>query len=251
MDYLWQTHLGSDVSYDAIYHQSPRKEIASFFNDPPGVVLDIGCGGGGAGKQIKEKFPGTKVIGIELNKHAAEQARQHLDLVICESIDTLELTEHIGSQRIDTVLLLDVLEHLYDPWRALVRIRNWLEQGTRVLASLPNIRNLANLDELAGGNWTYGANGVLDITHVRFFTRSSLRKLFEETGYVVQQMIPLTQPEALEPRVVDRRPGQIVTRNMAIKYQNFEELEELYALQYVIDARPAPGVPLTTGGRGR
>jgi O-antigen biosynthesis protein len=251
MDYLWQTHLGADVSFDPLYHQSPRKEIASFFNDAPGVVLDIGCGGGGTGRLIKEKFPGTKVIGIELNLHAAEQARQHLDLVICDNIDTLELNEHIGSQHIDTVLLLDILEHLYDPWRALVRIHSWLDQGVRVLASIPNIRNLGNLDELAGGNWNYGPNGVLDITHLRFFTRASLRRLFEETGYVVQQMIPLTQPKLLERYVVDRRPGEIVTRHMTIRYVDFEELEELYALQYVIDARPAPSVPSTAGGRGR
>jgi O-antigen biosynthesis protein len=249
MGFLWQTHLGQNVSFDPVYHQSPRNEIASFFNDAPGTVLDVGCGGGGTGKLLKEKFPGTKVIGIELNEHAAEQAREHLDLVICDNINTLELKKHIGSQRVDTVLLLDVLEHLYDPWRALVRIRGWVEQGTRVLASLPNIRNLVNLDELAGGNWNYGPDGVLDITHVRFFTRASLRKLFEETGYVVEQMIPLTQPERVERCVVDRQPGQIVTRHMTIRYQDFEELEDLYALQYVIDARPAPA-PSTMGGRG-
>jgi hypothetical protein len=64
-------------------------------------------------------------------------------------------------------------------------------------------------------------------------------------------MIPLTQPKLLERYVVDRRPGEIVTRHMTIRYVDFEELEELYALQYVIDARPAPSVPSTAGGRGR
>jgi 2-polyprenyl-3-methyl-5-hydroxy-6-metoxy-1,4-benzoquinol methylase len=243
MSYLWQTHLGTDVSFDSQYHQSERSEIASFFSESPGTVLDIGCGGGGTGKLIKQKFPGTRVIGIELNRHAAEHARQHLDLVICEDIDTLDLAEHIGTTRIDAVLLLDVLEHLYDPWKALVRVRAWLDESARVLASVPNIRNLANLDQLAAGHWTYGPNGVLDITHVRFFTRESLRALFEETGYVVKHMTPLTQPQWLERHVVDRRPGQIVTQNMTIRYRDFDELEELYALQYVIDARVAPALP--------
>jgi hypothetical protein len=62
-----------------------------------------------------------------------------------------------------------VLEHLYDPWRALTRIRTWLAADTRVLASVPNIRNLVNLHELAAGAWEYGPHGVLDVTHVRVF----------------------------------------------------------------------------------
>lgn len=247
MSYLWQTHLGTDVAFDPQYHQSGRTEILSFLNEPPGVVVDVGCGAGGVGKLIKEKFPGTRVIGIELNAHAAEHARGVLDTVICESVDTLSLKDHIGSVPIGTVLLLDVLEHLYDPWRTLVRIRGWLAEDTRVLASIPNIRNLANLDELAGGRWTYGPNGVLDITHLRFFTRSSLRALFEETGYRVRQMTPLTQPAMVEHYVRDRRPGRIVTRHMTIHYRDFDELEELYALQFVIDARRAPNLAEVTG----
>jgi O-antigen biosynthesis protein len=118
-----------------------------------------------------------------------------------------------------------------------LHIRGWLAAGTRVLASVPNIRNLANLDELAGGRWEYGPNGVLDITHVRFFTRDSLKRLFEETGYVVERMEPLTQPTPLDRLVVARRPGRIVTRNISIAFRGIEDLEELYALQWVVDAR--------------
>jgi len=70
VSYVWQTHLRDEVSFDPVYHQNPRTEIASFINDPPGVVLDIGCGGGATGKLIKEKFPGTRVIGIESNPYA-------------------------------------------------------------------------------------------------------------------------------------------------------------------------------------
>jgi len=205
--------------------------------------LDIGCGGGATGKLIKEKFPGTRVIGIELNPRAAEYARQFLDDVICASIDDVELAHHVGEVTIGTVLLLDVLEHLYDPWRALTRIRSWIAPTTRVLASVPNIRNLANLDELAGGSWEYGPHGVLDITHIRFFTRSTLRRLFEETGYVVEHLEPLTQPAWIDRHVIARRPGRLVTPNVSIAFRDREELEELYALQYVVDARAAAAPP--------
>jgi 2-polyprenyl-3-methyl-5-hydroxy-6-metoxy-1,4-benzoquinol methylase len=242
MTYLWQTHLGEDVAFDPQYHQNKRLEIASFFNESPGTVLDIGCGGGMTGKLIKEKFPDARVIGIELNPRAAEHARQWLDTVICEDVDTLNLSEHIGGARIDTVMFLDVLEHIYDPWRVLVRVRSWLDEHARVLASVPNIRNIANLDDLAGGHWNYAANGVLDITHVRFFTRESLQRLFEETGYVVRQMVPLTQPKLLDKLVLDRRPGQLVMQNVTLRYRDMDELEDLYALQYVVDAKPVTEV---------
>lgn len=250
MSYVWQTHLADAVSFDPAYHQNPRTEIASFLNDPPGVVLDIGCGGGATGKLVKEKFPETRVIGIESNPHAAAHARQHLDDVLCASIDDVNLAEHVGNVAIGTVLLLDVLEHLYDPWRALTRIRGWLSPDTRILASVPNIRNLANLDELAAGRWTYGPNGVLDITHVRFFTKQTLRQMFEETGYTVLRMEPLTQPKWIDRHVVSRHPGRLQTQHLSIGFRDIDDLEDLYAFQYVVDARVAEsGVLPSPAGR--
>lgn len=239
---VWRTHLAVDTPFDPQYHQNPRVEIASFINDPPGLVLDVGCGGGATGRLIKEKFPGTRVVGIELNQHAADHARQFLDVVVCASIDEVLIAEHIGDAPIGTVLLLDVLEHLYDPWRALTRIRCWLAPGARVLASVPNIRNLVTLDELAAGRWEYGPFGVLDITHLRFFTRDTLRRMFEETGYDVAHMEPLTQPVWVDRHVIARRPGRLVTQNLSIGFRNQDDLEDLYAFQYVVDARAATDV---------
>jgi SAM-dependent methyltransferase len=234
---LWKTHLTAAARFDPGYHQNPREEIVSFINDPPGVVLDVGCGGGATGKLIKDKFPGTRVIGIELNPEAAQHARGLLDDVVCAAIEEIDLARHVPDVRVDTVLLLDVLEHLYDPWHALLHVRTWLAAGTRVLASVPNVRNLLTLDELAGGRWEYGPNGVLDITHVRFFTRQSLARLFEETGYAIEHMEPLTQPTPIDRVVVARSAGRIVMRNLSIAYRSAEDLEELYALQWMVDAR--------------
>jgi SAM-dependent methyltransferase len=239
MAQVWKTHLGDAVPYDEPYHDNTRVEIASFISEPPALVLDIGCGGGATGKLIKQKFPGAKVVGIERNPQAAERARQVLDDVICGDLHEIPMHARLGKARVDLVLLLDVLEHLYDPWRALECVHNWLSPGTRVLASIPNVRNLATLDQLAGGRWNYEANGVLDITHVRFFTKESLRELFEDTGYGIVDMQPLLRPELIDCHVVARRPGRITTKNLTIEFHDLESLEDLYALQYVIDARVA------------
>ncbi len=237
MAHLWQTHLGTDAAFDPRYHTNPRVEIMSFLVEPPGTVLDIGCGGGATGRLVKEKFPGTRVLGIEINPHAAEHARRFLDRVVCAGVDDVDPARDLAGEEIGTVLLLDVLEHLYDPWRALVRIHGWLAPGTRLVASVPNVRNLVTLDAIAAGRFDYEPDGVLDITHVRFFTRDTLRALFEQTGYDVRRLDPLTQPPLVDQVVVDRRPGRVDTRSVSIRYRSFEELEDLYALQYVVDAQ--------------
>ncbi len=241
--HVWQSHLGTDSAFDPAYHTNPRVEIMSFLAEPPGTVLDIGCGGGATGDLVKKKFPGTRVIGIEINPNAAQHARSVLDVVVCAGIDQVDLARDAPGESISTVLLLDVLEHLYDPWRALQRIHRWLAPGTRVIASIPNIRNLQTLSDLAGGHFEYAANGVLDITHVRFFTRRTLQDLFTQTGYEVKRLEPLTQPALIDQVVVHRQPGRLVTRTISVGYRSFEELEDLYALQYVVDARAAVGRP--------
>ena len=248
MEPVWKTHLAADTAFDPQYHENARPEIASFLNEPPGTVLDVGCGAGATGRLIKEKFPGTRVVGIELNPHAAEYARRVIDDVICDSIDNVDLGQRLPGVRVDTVLLLDVLEHLYDPWRALLRVRSWLAIGARVIASVPNIRNLSNLDELAAGRWEYAPNGVLDVTHLRFFTRSTLKRMFEETGFAVIHMEPLTQPTPIERHVLARAPGRLVAHNVTIRYRNFDDLQDLYALQYVVDARATPASTAEPGG---
>ncbi len=237
MTYLWQSHLDTCARFDPAYHMKPRNEVLSFLANPPHSVLDIGCGGGATGKALKEKFPGTRVLGIEVNPLAADHARKWLDAVVCASVEEADAARDFPGERFDTVLLLDVLEHVYDPWRALVHIGGWLVPGTRVIASVPNIRNLVTLSEIAGGRFDYDASGVLDITHVRFFTRATLAELFTQTGYEVTRIDPLTQPALIDQVVVDRRPGRTDTRSISIRYRSFEELEDLYALQYVIDTR--------------
>ena len=242
---LWKTHLGDSVGYDPQYHDNPRVEIASFISEPPALVLDVGCGGGATGRLLKQKFPGIRVVGIESNAAAAAQARQFLDDVIGEPIDTAPVRERLRNERVALVLLLDVLEHLYDPWRSLLNVRSWLAPGTRVLASVPNVRNLVTLDDLAAGRWEYDRNGVLDITHLRFFTKASLRELFEDTGYDVLDTVPIFRPETVDRYVIDRRPGRLTTRNLSISYRDREDLEDLYALQYVVEART--GQPASVG----
>jgi SAM-dependent methyltransferase len=239
---VWQTHLSPDVPVDDEYHAAPRAEIASFFEAPPGLVVDVGCGAGATGALLKRKFPGTVVIGIERNARAAAVARTRLDDVICADLADVRLDERIGDRSIGALLLLDVLEHLVDPWRALVRMRTWLGPESRVLASVPNIRNLETLERLASGHFDYAARGVLDVTHLRFFTRSSLRRMFEETGYDVVSIeaLPHISPDDLS---VERGADRVRTRSLEVRCGTLADLEDLHAFQLVADARMSAAGP--------
>jgi 2-polyprenyl-3-methyl-5-hydroxy-6-metoxy-1,4-benzoquinol methylase len=235
--YVWQKYLGDGLRFDPSYHEVARADIVSFISEPPGTVLDVGCAGGTTGGLIKAKYPGTRVVGIELNADAAAHARQYLDKVVSKDFDALDRQEDLGGEEIGTVLLLDVLEHLIDPWRALLKLKEFITSRTRVLASIPNVRNLATLHELGGGRWQYQRAGVLDITHLRFFTLKEMRDLFEQTGYDIVAADPLTDPDAMQSIVTSHRSGRIDTSRISVKYDSIEELEELYAIQFVVDAR--------------
>lgn len=235
--YVWQSHLGSEVAFDAGYHDVLRSDILSFISDPPGTVLDIGCAAGATGQLVKQKFPGTRVVGIEPNLAAAARARQYLDVVVSKRIEEIDPVLDLGGGEIGVVLLMDVLEHLVDPWRTLLGLHRLITTETRVLASIPNVRNLATLHELAGGRWQYRPAGVLDVTHLRFFTLTEIHELFGQTGYRVLSADPLMHPEPMAGIVTAHEPRRIETSNISVRYQSIDEMEEYFAIQYVIDAR--------------
>ncbi|CAG0990007.1 hypothetical protein BURK1_02214 [Burkholderiales bacterium] len=240
---VWWTHLAAEAPIDDAYHATARVEIASFFDAPPGLVVDVGCGAGATGRLLKQKFPGTRVVGVERNPRAAAIARTNLDAVACADLADVRLDELLGGQPVGALLLLDVLEHLVDPWRALLALRRWLAPSSRVLASVPNVRNLLTLEQLASGRFEYEASGVLDVTHLRFFTRPTLRRMFEETGFEVVSIEPLLHP-APDELSVERGAGWVRTRGLAIRCATLSDLEDLHAFQFVVDARPSGSEPL-------
>lgn len=236
---VWLTHLVPDPPFAETYHATARAEIASWFAEPPGLVVDVGCGAGATGRLLKEKFPGTRVVGIERNARAAAVARAHLDHVVCADLADVDLGSELGPGPVDTLLLLDVLEHFADPWRALVALRAWLAPTSRVLASVPNLRNLETLEALAAGRFEYESWGVLDVTHLRFFTRSTLRRMFEETGYTVVAIEALPHPYPVD-LAVELGSGFVRTSSLTVRCPTRADLEDLHAMQLVVEARVAP-----------
>lgn len=170
------------------YYENDRPEVAALVAHGSGLVLDVGCGAGRLGARLLNEGRAQAVHGIEQEPSAAAEARLTLDDVLAidlESSDALAaLTSRAGNY--DVVIVADVLEHLRDPWRVLAELAKTLKPGGVVVASIPNVRVASVLLPLVfRGRFTYAERGVLDRTHLRFFTRQSAIEMLEGAGLTI------------------------------------------------------------------
>lgn len=169
------------------YFSNARREILPLLPRGAARALEVGCGAGHTLSLLKEQNYCDWTCGIELFSAAAEQAATRLDKVVLGNIETMDLPVEAGS--IDILLCLDVLEHLVNPWETLRRLVTLLSPGGVLVASIPNVRYFRVLLSLiVHGRWDYSDDGVLDRTHLRFFTRKTAIELIESAGLSVDQV---------------------------------------------------------------
>jgi len=167
------------------YFEHERPEVAALVPAAARRVVDVGCGAGALGRALKRARPGVQVRGVELVPAQAERARAALDdVAVGDAGDGLPA----GWPRPDCVIFADVLEHLVDPWAALRRWRSDLTAGGAVIVSVPNILHRSILGELRRFRWDYKEEGILDRTHLRFFTRRTAIELLEQAGLRVTRL---------------------------------------------------------------
>ena len=171
-----------DGSY--AYTLNPRRELVSFLPSTTTSVLDVGCGRGGFAASVRERFPDARLVGVEPVAEAAQLASEHFD-----EVHVGELASVPVGERFDVVAFVDVLEHVVDPWSVLELAAGRLTPSGVIVSSIPNVRNWFVVADLAlRGNWTYRTSGILDRTHLRFFTRSSIDAMYRDCGYEVLRM---------------------------------------------------------------
>lgn len=163
------------------YFTQVRSEMLPFVPPSAKRILDVGCGEGAFGSNLKQKFR-AEVWGIELIEQIAEVARPRLDHVL--QGDIMQLMEKIPDDYFDCICFNDVIEHIVDPYRMLTAIKTKIASGGVVVCSIPNIRYFRNLFQLViRGEWRYEEAGIMDKTHLRFFTRKSIAEMFASLGY--------------------------------------------------------------------
>jgi SAM-dependent methyltransferase len=171
------------------YFTETRWDLIALVRGTGHRVLEIGCGTGTTGEALKRLGKAIQVVGIEREPAAAQAAAVRLDEILSTDVEDEGLS--LPPEHFDCVIAGDVLEHLRDPWTAVNRLRLCLKPGGHFLASVPNIRNWRVLRDLVlGGRWEYGPSGILDRTHLRFFTKRSLKSLFDPEYFVVERIVP-------------------------------------------------------------
>lgn len=153
---------------------------------PSKRVLDVGCSTGFLARALVGEL-GCTVAGVESDPEAADKARDVVDPLVVGDLDTLDLTAELGAGSVDVVVFGDVLEHLRDPVRTLRQARGLLAPGGFVVISIPNVAHGDLALSLLLGEWTYRPLGLLDSTHLRFFTYAGLQRLAAEGGFALAE----------------------------------------------------------------
>jgi 2-polyprenyl-3-methyl-5-hydroxy-6-metoxy-1,4-benzoquinol methylase len=148
-------------------------------------VLEVGCSTGYVTEHLVAA--GNTVTGIDIDPEAAELAERFATRVHVADLDLVPAST-LTDERFDVIVLGDVLEHLRDPDAALADLLTLLTDDGRVVVSVPNVAHADLRLLLLEGRWTYQETGLLDRTHLRFFTRSSLRGLLADAGLTATRL---------------------------------------------------------------
>lgn len=169
------------------YYELFRPEIFQLVPENTKKFLDIGCGFGSLGAHVRELY-GSKTFGIEINTEAAIFLSQRLDKHFIADIETFDFSQL--DRNFDCIVLADILEHLVNPWKTLNTVKSHLAVTGVMVVSIPNIRNLNVIGALIlKGAWRYQDSGILDRTHLRFFTKQTMISMFEDSDLEVVEQI--------------------------------------------------------------
>jgi 2-polyprenyl-3-methyl-5-hydroxy-6-metoxy-1,4-benzoquinol methylase len=217
---IMQTPIMHSKDYD--YYQHVRHDVLDMM--PPTVkpLLDVGCGEGATALFAKNTRHLDFVAGIEFFPDAAKIAETRLDAVVVGDLDELVHLPFDAGQ-FDCILCADVLEHTKNPGHILLRLKHHLKPHGVLIASIPNISHIVPLLKIIFDRFEYEESGILDKTHLRFFTLHTIRKMFREAGFTIEE-IRMNKSKSLKHTIL-----QICTLGLLERFRTF---------QYVLRVRP-------------
>lgn len=142
-------------------------------------VLDLGCAEGNLSEEMQKN--GCEVVGVEVNEHSAQMAKQYCREVIIGDLESIELNGKYENY-FDFILFADVLEHLKEPLDVLCKFKHYLKDDGIIIISLPNIANWRMRLKLLLGNFDYEDRGLLDKSHLRFYNLKGAKKLLYDAN---------------------------------------------------------------------
>ncbi len=179
------------------YYSKVRQEMMKYLPEGVGKIIDVGCGNGSFAREVK-RDTGAEVWGIEYTREGAQEAEKVLDKVFSGSCE--ENLDKLPDHYFGVAFFNDVLEHMSDPSKVLYQFKDKLAPGGILISSIPNIRyHNALLPILLRKDFQYKNSGVMDYTHLRFFTSKSIRRMFREQGYEIVKHEGINRSKSLKP----------------------------------------------------
>lgn len=196
------------------YYASSRPEILNLLNFSFNTVLDVGCGKGETAKLIKSHYPESEFTGVDM------YCDPHFNYSnIFDQFYKLDITTELNQldrRNYDLVLMLDVLEHLVDPYSFLSKFVNDRSTNTKFIISLPNFFNYSNLYKIIrSANFEYQDSGILDKTHLRFFGRINAVKLLTDSGLKIIKLDQIIKSTSIKSKII-----KMICGSDYVAYQN-------------------------------
>ena len=208
---------------DEGYSSNIRWDVIPLIPTGDNKILEVGCGAGYTLKKLKELGKANEIVGIEMNEQVSQDLSDTLDRLYVGDVETIDLPQN--EKYFDYILFVDVLEHLINPRGVLHDYKTLLRDGGYIIASIPNIKHHSVLLPLIFfDEFQYSDFGLLDASHLRFFTKKEILKMFKEEKLEVVDLIPLYD----EPRWEKKY------RNMLFTFLNKRLFSYLYRLQILI-----------------
>lgn len=215
-------------------HEAHNRDLLNLVPKDSSKLIEIGCSTGALAREYKKDNTACFYTGLEVDREYAKLAERYCDEVIHRDIETC--TEDFFLSRLDTDCWIfgDTLEHLKDPWLILSRIRKVIPDTGTVVACIPNAQHWSIQAKLNSGDFVYAESGLLDRTHLRWFTRKTIIEMFAAAGFEISHGISRIFEEPGRDRALE------AIRSMASTMGTNPDLaaSDATPLQYVVRAVP-------------
>lgn len=217
------------------YYDNVNSTLVDVVEPASRRICEFGCGAGALARAIRKRIPMCHYVGVEFMADQLALAQDVLDVAVNRNLDHLEdwsldseLAVALPLNSFDHVIFGDVLEHLYDPQRAINQAALRLAPGGSALVCIPNVQHWSVFVQLVTGSWPQVDAGLFDRTHIRWFTLQDMINLLQQAGLVVERIekrifsaeqgLPIL--EDLEPlaRNLGVDPDVLIERGLPLQY---------------------------------
>ena len=216
-------------------HDNANLTVLEMLPSDAKKIIEIGCGSGALAREFKIINPNCNYIGIDIVQDYVNMAARYCDSTVVADIEKQDENFFEKYKDRDCWIFADSLEHLVDPWLVLDRVRQVIPDYGTIVACIPNAQNWSIVGNLAIGNFRYKDSGLLDKTHLRWFTRKTMIELFEGAGFEVESVTAriIGDPDNIPLLPIIREIAKLVGADADIASK------DSIPFQYVLRVKPA------------